>query len=240
MLRIPISLRFQRNHRSTCSLMQSATSACWSCRPGLKTLPSISMDVKSGQTGKDGTFRTTLPVQNVAVIVSKAGYVTPGQQIAEVKKNSETGVSFELPHVANQGKLLVTGAPVDTSISVDGQMIGTLDSNGHFFTEVSPGDHTVEFTKAGFQPKKVSMSFTTGRTEGLDVDLKPISPPSSQASAPPASVASKQPAPDKPPVQPVSPPAEPTVPSADQTDWPHVRDSKDAAVIEAFFVSLSE
>jgi hypothetical protein len=190
---------------------------------------------KSGQTGKDGTFRTTLPVQNVAVIVSKPGYVTPGQQIAEVKKNSETGVSFELPHVANQGKLLVTGGPVDASISLDGQMIGTLDSNGHFFAEVAPGDHTVEFAKAGFQSKKVSMSFPTGKTEGLDVDLKAISPPSLPAAVQPAvSVAPKQPAPDKPPAPPVSPPAEPTAPSPDQTDWPHVRDTKDAAVIEAF------
>jgi hypothetical protein len=190
---------------------------------------------KSGLTGRDGTFRSTLPVENVAIIVSKMGYVTPAQQIAAIKKNAETGVSFELPRVANKSKLLVSGAPADTSISLDGEIVGRSDSNGHFWAEVTPGDHTIELVKAGFQPKKVSMSFTTGKTEGLAADLKALpsasSPPSVQQ---PVSIAPKPPSVDKAPAQPISTPVQPTAPSADQQDWQRVHDTKDATVLEAF------
>jgi hypothetical protein len=186
---------------------------------------------KAGQTGSDGTFRSTLPVQNVSVIVSKLGYLTPPQQIADVKKNAETGVTFELKRTVNKGTLLVASSLPETSITLDGQAIGKSDENGHFSAEVSLGNHVVEFEKSGYESKKLKMSFSTDKTEGLNATLTRNPPPSSaapvqkQVSAtpvlpPPAKSPAKQPV----PVQ----------PSPDEQDWQRVRETDDSAAMVAF------
>jgi eukaryotic-like serine/threonine-protein kinase len=176
---------------------------------------------KSGQTGSDGIYRTTLPLKSVSVAVSKSGYSAPPAQIANVIKNGETGVSFDLRPVAQKAMLFVAGGQPNAAVSLDGQTLGSLDGAGKYSAEVSPGNHTVEITKAGFQAKKLNMSFAAGNTARLDADMKQIPPP-----PPPKQEQPKVEV--KPPV--VQPPPPAAIPS-DQQDWQRVHNDKD---LEAF------
>jgi serine/threonine-protein kinase len=180
---------------------------------------------KSGQTGSDGVYRKSLPIKSVSVTVTKDGYRNPPAQIAEVKKNGETGVSFSLQPVAQKATLLVAGGQPNASISLDGQGLGSLDGAGRYSGDVSPGNHTVEVAKAGFETKKQNMSFAAGNTVRLDASMKPLPPPVQPKQEPKVE--------DKPPVvvkQPPPPP--PPVVASDQPDQ-RVRPDKGAqAVLE--------
>jgi len=175
---------------------------------------------KSGETGSDGIYRKSLPLKNVSVAVSKSGYRTPPTQIASIGKNGETGIRFDLQPVAQKATLQVAGGQPDATISLDGQALGSLDGAGRYSADVSPGNHTIEISKTGFQTKKQNMSFTAGVAARLDAAMtqnaQPVQPP-------PPPVATVNPTVVKPFTPTIAPP---TIP-ADQKDWPGVDKNKE-------------
>jgi eukaryotic-like serine/threonine-protein kinase len=198
---------------------------------------------QSGQTGSNGVFRTTLPLKSVSVSVSKSGYSTPPAQVANVRKDGETPLNFDLRPVVQKATLVVSGGQPNAAIALDGKGIGSLDGSGKYSAEISPGNHTVEITKLGFQPKRLTKSFAAGSTERLSGNLNPLLiadsghgapplPPQVPAIPPPAPPKMEQPKVEvKPPVvNPPAPPPQPAVP-ADQLDWQKVRSTQD---LEAF------
>jgi hypothetical protein len=134
---------------------------------------------KSGLTGSDGIYRTSLPAKQVRVGVAAKGYQRPQDQRITLSKNGETGLSFYLQPIAHDAKLNVSGGPPDASVVADGQKIGSLNKEGRFSGSIKSGSHTIGFSKEGFETKQVRVSVSDGDTANLvaDLQLKSSPPP---------------------------------------------------------------
>ncbi|HET8667017.1 MAG TPA: PEGA domain-containing protein, partial [Terriglobales bacterium] len=77
---------------------------------------------KVGRTGADGVFRAPLPAQDVSVRVEKSGFEPVPPQTAQIRKNREMGLMFELRPAARKAPayLSIMDASPDASVMVDG------------------------------------------------------------------------------------------------------------------------
>jgi hypothetical protein len=115
---------------------------------------------------------------------------------------------------------MVAGGQPNAAISLDGQALGSLDGSGRYSVDISPGNHTVEIAKAGFETKKQNMSFTAGATARMDAAMTQTPQP---APPQPAPVAVVKPPVVKAPTPTIAPPAT----AGDQKDWPGVDKNKE-------------
>ena len=83
----------------------------------------------------------------------------------------------------------VAGLGPGTTIAIDGRRAGSAARNGSFSMNVSPGDHTIDFQRNGFEPKSMRRTFRSGETLSLnrsDVQLQPVQRVTAQATPPAA------------------------------------------------------
>jgi len=90
-------------------------------------------------------------------------------------------ISFEIvPAAPTTGTLQVVSFPSGAAVRLDGTAIGStpLDRGG-----VSPGTHTVQLTKSGYQTETRQVTITTGQTTPLQVTLVALPPANQSPSA---------------------------------------------------------
>ena len=155
----------------------------------------LKTDVNAGtlivSTGQDGVhvfvndkqFRSPtqrgqvrIPVLGkVTVRVAKNGFLDTPPQTVEVKKGAEVRVQFDLKPQPQLGSLGVHGAAPGTEIWIDDNRVGAAEPDGSFiFSQVPPGEHTIELRREQFLPKRLPRTFVAGREieiEGRDVVL---------------------------------------------------------------------
>lgn len=141
-----------------------------------------------------GQIRITT-IGPVQVRVAKDGFDSPPVQTAEVKKGAETRLEFKLNAAPRFATLQITGGTAGADVSIDQNAAGTIGADGRLTdTNVTPGTHTVEITRDGFQSHRLARSFQAGQTvtiAGADAVLTAIPAP------PPAVVKTEPPPPPK-------------------------------------------
>lgn len=111
----------------------------------------------------------------VNVRVAKNGFETVAPQTTEVKKGSEVRLEFKMQPVPQVAALQIRGATPGATVLLDDKLAGTVGDDGGFAQSgIKPGDHTVEFRRERFLPKKMQRAFKAGQTlslTGADVVL---------------------------------------------------------------------
>lgn len=125
---------------------------------------------------KGGQLRLLgLPVRQYMVRVVKDGYVAEPAKPVTVTKGQETRVEFALKAVPKLATLRISGATPGTAVLLDGQGLGIIAADGTYSsTTIAPGEHTVEFRRESFAPKRNPRQFRAGETvelTGADVTL---------------------------------------------------------------------
>lgn len=189
---------------------------------------------KYGRPTAQPLVRIPLDAKTYQVEVHKQGYRASATQQAEIRRNQDTKLVFDLePEPAT---LLVRGAPPGTQISIDGNRIGATGPLGRFSANVSSGEHVVEFSKAGFSSRQIRQQFPPGETVTLNRQViqmaelqptKPAQPRPAETRAPEVSKAEA-----KPPASVSTPPA--PAPSGPAQDWERIASSRDTAVLDNF------
>jgi serine/threonine-protein kinase len=209
-----------------------------------------------------GTLRIPLEVNNYTVRVQKPGYLPAPPQSANIQKNHETRVTFNLTPREQKAFLALRGGVPGAQVSIDGKSIGTVDSAGRFRSPaVEPGQHVVQIDKDGYQSRTIKVALKSGETRDLNSDevlMTKAAPPPSPAveSPPPRASNNSTPTPSVDPAQrdwerirnvsdtaalegyitkyPGSPYAAEASRKLEQLDWDRVRNSNDPAQLQAF------
>ncbi|MFB3922550.1 MAG: protein kinase [Terriglobia bacterium] len=171
-------------------------------------------DRRYGLTGKDGILRAPLEENAYTVRIQKSGFESVSPRRVQVRKASETQVSFNLTPVPQMASLLIRDATGGANVLVDGQAIGIVQPGGEFTANVSPGDHWVELTKDHFRPARVQRNFGAGKTVTIGKEISEL------ALLPPT----------------VAPPPKPVAPAVDPQaeEWKRISASTDPRVFEDF------
>ncbi len=118
------------------------------------------------RTTEHGTLRIPTDVGAYSIRVQKDGFRSPAAQTIDLKKGEEQRVALTL--VTIPPVLEISGAVPGAQVKVDGAGIGETDSNGAFQKEVAPGEHVVELTKDEYNPVRLTVQFTPGKTTRPD------------------------------------------------------------------------
>ncbi len=125
---------------------------------------------------KGGQLRLLgLPVRQYMVRVVKDGYTAEAAKPVTVAKGQETRVEFALKAIPKLANLKISGATPGTAVLLDGQGLGIIAADGTYSsTTIAPGEHTIEFRRESFAPKRNPRQFRAGETvelSGADVTL---------------------------------------------------------------------
>jgi hypothetical protein len=136
-----------------------------------------------------------LKTGSYTIRVAKNGFIAPPAQTVQIKKGEEARVAFQLkPQPPPPATLAISGAQPGTQVLIDGQPVATVGVDGAASASgINAGDHQIELTHDGSQPKQLQRSFTAGQTltlAGPDVALAKIPPkepaPAAKPAPPPA------------------------------------------------------
>jgi len=105
------------------------------------------------------------------VEVSLANYV-PANKTVGVQAGGSVTADFSLVPVPTTGSLNVTSSPAGAAISLDGSATGK--TTPFIFNDITPGDHTVDVSLAGYSPGSATIAVTTGETASADFQLVPV------------------------------------------------------------------
>jgi len=144
------------------------------------------------QTSHGQVRLPNLKTGSYAIRVAKAGFVAPAAQTVQIKKGEDARVAFQLkPEPPPPASLAISGAQPGTQVMFDGKNIATVGVDGRASASgINAGDHQIELTRDGSQPKHMQRSFEAGQTvtlAGPDVALAKIPPkePPAPKPAPP-------------------------------------------------------
>jgi ketosteroid isomerase-like protein len=112
--------------------------------------------------------RVPLDPGQYTVEVQKKGYELAQSQHVLVSRGIDTPVAFVLKPLPNESELVITGAPPDAQVQVDGQELGFTGADGGFSQSVEPGSHDIVLVKAGKQSNTIKEKFTVRRRLSLD------------------------------------------------------------------------
>ena len=105
--------------------------------------------------------------------VEKAGFVAPGEQVADVRKGEQVRLSFSMVRKPQVASLRVYGGPPGAEVLLDGRGLGRISPNGTFTSsEVTPGDHEIVLRHDHYLAKVVERDFTAGTTVEIDGALE--------------------------------------------------------------------
>src|SRR5208337_3531977 len=112
-----------------------------------------------------------LPPKDYKVKVVKQGFQDSQEQTASVKKGEEARLTFKLQAIPQIAVLHITGATPGADVLIDNQAVGKIDAGGALsYSNVAPGDHTVEIRREQYMPKALSKTFRPGETLELSGD----------------------------------------------------------------------
>ena len=158
---------------------------------GIGPAPTLSLFLKSDRnigtlvvvTGEDGvrvflggkeyrrqTQRGQLRIPNLevkgySVRIAKEGFLEAPEQQASIRKGEEAKLEFKLQPVPKVASLSIQGATPGSTVYLDQNSIGQVQDDGSFTaSSVPPGDHSIEFRKDTYRPKKLDRHFEPGAT----------------------------------------------------------------------------
>ena len=112
-----------------------------------------------------------LPPKDYKIKVVKQGFQDSQEQTASIKKGEEARVAFKLQAIPQIAVLHVTGGTAGADVLIDNQSVGKIDANGALsYSNVAPGDHTVEIRRDQYMPKTLTKTFRPGETLELSGD----------------------------------------------------------------------
>jgi hypothetical protein len=119
-----------------------------------------------------------LDVKAYSVQVIRDGFQALPAQRAEVRKGEETRVEFRLVPLPRVAALAIRGAVPGAQVILDRNPLGAVDSNGAFSaSNLTPGEHVIEFSKEGYRPKRLTKQFAAGETlqlSGGEIGLEAV------------------------------------------------------------------
>jgi hypothetical protein len=109
------------------------------------------------------------PADRFEVSVRKEDHlVAPETFVFDKRTTKVPSVRFELKPRPKHGYLVVQADRPNVQVSLDNNNIGVTDANGHFeFREVQPGEHRIDLSFAGHEPKAFRRRFVLGETTTL-------------------------------------------------------------------------
>jgi tRNA A-37 threonylcarbamoyl transferase component Bud32/cytochrome c-type biogenesis protein CcmH/NrfG len=121
------------------------------------------------KTTQGGQLRIpNLAPKDYVVRVAKAGFQDAPEQKISLHKGDRPHVKFNLVAIPHLASLAIQGAPAGSEVLLDGQPVGTVQSDGTFQSAgLAPGDHVIAIQKDGFQQKKIQKHFAAGGTTAL-------------------------------------------------------------------------
>lgn len=104
-----------------------------------------------------------LDVKDYDVRVAKDGFLDAPGQHASIRKGEEAKLEFKLQPQPQFGSLAIQGGTPGSDVLLDQTSLGQVQDDGTFTAStVSPGDHSIELRKDGYQPKKLQRKFAAG------------------------------------------------------------------------------
>jgi hypothetical protein len=127
-----------------------------------------------GSTGKSGDLLIPgLPVGEYEVRLEKPGFLTASTPRIPVFANNESQLTSKLQRLITSGVLKVTDAPPETTVHLDGAVVGTTDASGSLSINAPPGDHDLDLIKEGFVSERFHRHVTLDGTDVVNGKLKP-------------------------------------------------------------------
>ena len=110
------------------------------------------------------------------VRVEKAGFVSPAEQVADIRKGEQVRLNFPMVPRPQSASLRVSGGPPGAEVLLDGQRLGRISPNGTFTSsEVTPGDHEIALRHDHYLAKVVGRNFAAGTSVRIDGALEQAS-----------------------------------------------------------------
>jgi hypothetical protein len=151
------------------------------------------------RTGRNGSVEIPLKPGRHQVVVEKEGFVA-NRGTVTVTAGKDTPLN--IPLKAKPTQIILTGALVGASVTIDGLAAGVVPQSGRLPIDTSPGNHTVVLRKEGYRDNSLPIiSVALGQSReippsDLEMAAIPRTPPSQPTPQPPP-----QPTP-QPPIQP--------------------------------------
>lgn len=123
---------------------------------------------KYSRLTRRGQLRITREPREYRVRVAKEGFQEAPEQVVQIRKGEESRLEFKLRPLPAVAALSIRGATPGAQVLLDQNPIGTVETDGSFsFSNVSPGEHTIELRKDKFKPRQVRRAFAAGQTVQL-------------------------------------------------------------------------
>jgi hypothetical protein len=135
-----------------------------------------------------GQVRISIRAGRYSLRVHKDGLQDPPAQWVEVKKAEVTQAAFEFPSAGTAAALQIHGAQPGTTAYLDNEFVGAVGQDGSAkFSNIKPGDHTIELHHDLAIAKRLQRTFHPGETvalSGPDVTLEKNSADANKPAAP--------------------------------------------------------
>jgi hypothetical protein len=100
------------------------------------------------------------------------GSAAPVEDPEDLSPQSDYGDVDDAADVSGSSRLELDVQPADATIYVDGQFRGTADRDAEL--ELTPGRHTVEVARPGFQTEHRVVEVGNGEAPSLSMSLQPV------------------------------------------------------------------
>jgi PEGA domain len=172
-----------------------------------------------------GGLQVPLTPRTYSVTLEKPGFQGSTQNVT-IERNGTQELKFNLVPLGSTLRI-ADGSP-SGEVRLDGRHLGNISNTGEFSAVVSPGHHTVEIAKNGYETKRLDLNFEQGKSTELgatQTQLAQVQVPTKPIITPP------KPQPPKP-----QPPVVHTPDAAEleAADWAHVENSRDPQALDQF------
>ena len=121
-----------------------------------------------GQTNSEGTLRVPLEPGPYKVEIQKKGYQAVSPQQVLITKGNDIAADFKLTPLPSQAELLITGAPPNVLVQLDGRGLGLTGNDGVFLQFVEPGDHQIVLVQSGQKSNAIHQRLKANQRFSLD------------------------------------------------------------------------
>jgi len=110
----------------------------------------------------------------ISVRVEKEGFVSPPAQEVTIQKGRTSRVEFELKPQPKRATLQLTSAPAGADVQIDGKAAGRIGEDGRLtLSGLEAGRHQLSISRAGFQPRQLTVNLEAGQTVQQEASLEP-------------------------------------------------------------------
>lgn len=123
---------------------------------------------KAAQSTSGGVLRVPLDPGTYRVEVEKSGYSPAKAEQAQVRKDAETTINFNLTLSPTNAALIINGARPNAQVLADGHYLGLTGSDGSFARDLSPGRHEIVLSEDGRNSNAIAGNFLAGKSRNID------------------------------------------------------------------------